>query len=66
LATPFVAALGTESDGARTAGDSDSDGTPVLEGLTAPMVGALAELAGGWPVAQTRQQLQKGYHEDGG
>lgn len=54
LATPFTAALGAESDGVRTAGDSDSDGAPVLEGLTAPAIGALAELAGGWPVAQTR------------
>lgn len=43
-----VAAPGTGSDEARRPGDSDTDGTPVLEGLIAPAAGVLAELAGGW------------------
>lgn len=57
LAALSIAAPGTGSDGARTPGDSDTDGTPVLEGLIAPVAGILAELAGGWPVAQTCQYI---------
>jgi len=55
LATPFVTELSREGDGARTLGDSDCDGTPVLVDLAAPIAGAVAtfaELAGGWPIAE--------------